>query len=137
MKSNVLILLISILPFICNSQTEFFNNIENSTWFSVSNITESAIKESKQIPLGKMKFAKDSLKENVTVWNFKDGLLTISNYSHKEKKENLLTTLKYSALPDKDILIIYFQGDQQTYKIGLTSTGNNALLIRQKKKTKK
>jgi hypothetical protein len=132
MKRISLTLLTFVLTVSCFGQTMFFDNLENTTWLSVPNITDSIIKNSKQIPLGRMNLSKDSLKENVTIWSFKDGLLTINYFDIKQKKETSLATFKYSADRNKGILTLYLGDQTQAYKVGITSTGNNATLIRQK-----
>jgi len=137
MKRIGLTILTFVLTFSCYSQTLFFNNLENTTWHSTANSTDSIIKNSKQIPLGKMKLSKDSLRENVTIWSFKDGLLTINYFDIKQKKETFISTYKYSADRDKGILTLYLGDKAQAYAVGITSTGNNALLIRKKYKRTK
>jgi len=84
-----------------------------------------------------MKYSKDSLKENVTIWNFKDGLLTINYFDFKQKKETLITTYKYLVDRDKGKLTLTLGDKVQTYEVGITSTGNNAFLIRKKYKRTK
>lgn len=118
----------------CFGQTLFFDNLENTTWLSVSRFSDSLLQNSKEIPLGKLIISKDSLRENVTVWNFKDGVLTISSFDIHEKNETLISTFQYQANSDKGILTIKTNNEELDFEIGITSTGNNALMIRKKKK---
>lgn len=138
MKNITLTIFLLISTMTCFGQTLFFDNLNNSYWTSASNITDSTIRDSKEIPLGKLNFSKDSLKANVTIWNFKDGLLTIMYYDYQLKTEKMVATYKYEANLDKGILKITL-ADNKTleYKVGIVSTGNYALLMKKKVTNKK
>lgn len=135
MKNITLTIFLLISTITCFGQTLFFDNLNNSAWTSASNITDSTIRNTKEIPLGKLSFSKDSLKTNVTIWNFKDGLLTIMHYHYQLKAENIVATYKYETNIEKGILKITLD-DKKTleYKVGIVSTGNFALLMKRKVK---
>jgi len=132
MKNITLTIFLLISTMTCFGQTLFFDNLNNSSWTSASNTTNSAIRDSKEIPLVKLNFSKNSL-ANVTIWNFKDGLLTIIYYDYQLKTEKIIATYKYEANVDKGILKITL-ADNKTleYKVGIVSTGNYALLMKKK-----
>lgn len=140
MKSTILTILFIVSTIICFGQSLFFNNLNNSTWTSTANLSDSIIKNLKQIPLSRLFYSKDSINKDVTVWNFKDNVLTIVNYSHQKKSESLIATYKYQVYPDKGILKIILNNNEiLEYEAGITSTGNYAFLKRasKNKKTKK
>ena len=118
-------------------QTLFFDNLEATNWLSVSSFSDSLLQNSKEIPLGKLMISKDSLREGVNIWNFKEGVLTISFFDIHEKKETPISTFQYQANRDKGILTIKINNEELDFEIGITSTGNNALLIGKKEKLKK
>lgn len=137
MKRFSLTMLSFVFRLTCFGQAMFFDNLATTTWLSSPDMTDSIIQESKQISLRKMKLLKDSLKENVTIWNFTGGLLTINYFDVQQKTETALVTYKYVVNSDKGILTLYFNDKVQGFTVGITSTGSNALLIRKKDKRKK
>ena len=132
MKSFILIVVGFICTLGCAAQTMFFNKLDSTTWLSAPGVTDSTVQHAKQIPLGKWKLPKDSIKEDVTVWDFKDGLLTISYFNIQQKTETVILTYKYSINHDKGVLTIYTDNTVHNFTAGITSTGNNVLLIRKK-----
>src|SRR5262245_43049216 len=134
MKTTGLTILSIVLTLTCFGQTLFFDNLNNSTWVSGPNVTDAVVESSKQIHLGKIKLSIDSLRENVTVWNFKDDLLTIKFFDNQQKKATTVATYKYEANRNKGILTIYINNKPVDFQVGITSTGDNALLIRKKEK---
>ena len=110
-----------------------FRQFIKTSWLSETTITDPLIKNLKQIPLSNRKYLNDSFKSNVTIWNFKEGLLTINYWDVVQQKETLITTYKYLVDRQKGILTIYFEDNVQLYKVGITSTGKNAPGIEIKK----
>ncbi|MFM8741818.1 MAG: hypothetical protein ACKODM_00635 [Cytophagales bacterium] len=138
MKSIILIVFSLILSVTCFGQTLFFDNLNNSAWGSTCDITDSALRDSKEIQLRRLNFPKDSLKANVAIWNFKDGLLTIVYSNHLFKADKIVATYQYEANTDKGILKITLD-DKKTmeFSVGTVLTGNFALLMKKKVKNKK
>ncbi|MES2727762.1 MAG: hypothetical protein V4643_11710 [Bacteroidota bacterium] len=132
MKSFVLTLVVLVCTLGCAAQTMFFNKLDSTTWLSAPGVTDSTVKQAKQIPLGKWKLPKDSIKEDVTVWAFKAGQLTISYFNIQQKTETVILTYRYSINHDKGILSIYTNNTVHNFIAGITSTGNNVLLIQKK-----
>jgi len=119
-------------------QTLFFDNLDNSTWTSTPDISDSIIKSSEQIPLTKLIYSKDSINKDVTIWAFRNNTLTIVNYSCKTKSDSLVGTYKYDVLQDKSILQITINDNLVLkYKAGIVSTGYYAVLLRTKEKKSK
>lgn len=121
----------------CFGQTLFFDNLETSTWLSVSTFSDSLLKNAEQIPLSKLNISKDSIRENVSTWNFEEGILTISYFDIDTHQETPISTYPYEANRDKGVLTININKEDIEFEVGITSTGNNALLIRKKAKRKK
>ncbi|MBS1636661.1 MAG: hypothetical protein JST26_12160 [Bacteroidetes bacterium] len=116
----------------------FFDKLNGSTWTSTPGVTDSTVLHSKQIALSKLSFPKDSIHKNVSIWNFKDGVLTILNYDPRYKTETGPITYTYETLADKGILKLAGMGHAVlNYKTGIVSTGNYVLLIRSKEKKTK
>lgn len=138
MKSFISIAFYLILSVTCFGQTLFFDNLNKSAWASTCDITESALRDSKEIQLRRINFPKDSLKANVAIWNFKDGLLTIVCYDHQFKADKIVATYRYEANSDKGILKITLDDNKTIeFRVGISSTGNFALLMKKKVKNKK
>jgi hypothetical protein len=113
----------------------FFDDLNIATWTSSSEISDSLLKDSKQIPLVKLIFSKDSINKDVTVWTFRENVLTIAKYDYHKKTESLVGTYKYEILQDKSILQIIFHDNLVLkYKVGIVSTGYYATLLRTKEK---
>lgn len=113
-------------------QSLFFDNLKNSVWTSEILYTDSIIKSSKEISLTKQK-DKDEAQTNKTIWVFGDAL-DIRHYNVKSRCVSDVSTHKYIADKDKGLLkIILTDKLTLTYKIGIVSTGNHILLMRQKK----
>jgi hypothetical protein len=109
---------------------------KNSTWKSDAYLNDSIIRHAEEIGLGRMNNPKDSLKINVTIWNFNEGLLTISYYDCNIRKDSLIITYKYEV--EQGILkIIDNNNEIIKYNVGFISTGSFALLMRTKEKKKK
>ncbi len=95
-------------------------------------MTDSIIQSSDVIPLAKLNFPKDSLKENVTIWNFKEGVLTITFYDYQLKADSLVASYHYEAHAENGILAIIQNSKRMEFKVGIVSTGNNALLTKKR-----
>ncbi|MES2779065.1 MAG: hypothetical protein V4651_04115, partial [Bacteroidota bacterium] len=86
-----------------------------------------------KIPLRKLDTLKDSLKVNVTLWYFNDGMLTIKYYNSNLKKETTIAAYAYDTDSENGILSIVFNKKALYYKVGVASTGNFVLLKREEK----
>jgi hypothetical protein len=135
MKKAILIIAFIISAINSFSQTLFFDNLKNTTLVARVKSKDSTIKNAKEITLGKLTI-KDSLKINATCWNFKDGVLTITQYDHQLKTETPVAVYNYQPNVDKGILTIALPDTPQEFEVGINSVGNFALLMRKKEKRK-
>jgi len=130
-----ILLLISILS--CFGQSMFFDDLNRSAWTSSSDISDLTLKSYKDIPLAKLMYPRDSINKDVTIWTFRDSVLTIVKYSFQQKIDSIVGNYKYS-INDKNVLQITLQdGTALKYKVGIISTGYYAVLYRTKEKKKK
>ena len=124
------------LILICSTsfgQTLFFDNLHTTTWTSTTINNESEIIKTTKIGLLKLTSPKDSVKQNVSLWTFRDSILTITNYDSISKTETLIGKYYFDSIYDQAILQIKFSDTSQTvYDIGIISTGNYASLNRKK-----
>ncbi len=135
MKHICLTLLFMLSALSCFAQSMFFDNLNNSTWSSASTFNDSTFRNSKEIPLGKLNFPTDSLKNDITIWNFQDNALTIYYFDHILRRKSLMNSYKYEIDLDKGILKIVLNDNTKIFfSVGIVSTGNFALLIREQKK---
>lgn len=134
MKKIAFAILFVVTELTSFGQSLFFENLNNSSWTSNANISDSIIKSSKEIQLSRLKYSKDSINENVTMWNFKDSVLTILKYDYKAKTESIVASYKYEEQKDKGILQLNIDTKfSVNYGIGIASSGYSALLIRKKR----
>ena len=130
MKQTLIIFFLLIKAFTCNGQSLFFDKLKNSTWTSKEFYTEKTIKTAKEISLTKYT-DKDTLNVDRNLWVFGD-VLDIRLYDTRSRCVSDISRLKYIADKDKGIFkIILADRTALTYKVGITSTGNHVLLIRQ------
>lgn len=132
MKKMTLIILFVLSTLTCVAQSLFFDELNKNSWISLSNITDSIIQSSNVIPLAKLNFPKDSLKEDVTIWNFNEGILTITFYDYKLKTESMVASCQYESNAENGILAIIQNGKRMEFKVGIVSTGNNVLLTKKR-----
>ena len=137
MKKASLIIAFIVAAISCFSQTLFFDIHTKATWVATVKSKDSTIKNAKEIWLSKLSIPKNSLKSNATFWNFKDGLLTITNYDYQLKTETPVTTYNYQTNIDKGILSIALPDTLQQFDVGINSSGSFALLMKMKQKGRK
>ena len=135
MKSISLQIFLIASTITCFGQTLFFEDLNIATWTSNSEISDSSLKYLKQIPLSKLIFSKDSIDKDVTIWTFRDSVLTIAKYDYHKKSETIVGKYKIQELQGKYDLQIYFRDNLVLkYYVGILSTGNYAILFRAKEK---
>ena len=137
MKNTFLTILLLISSLTCFGQSMFFNDLNSSTWTSSSDISDLTLKTYKEIPLAKLIYSRDSINKDVTIWTFRDSVLTIVTYSFQQKTDSIVGNYKYSV-NDKNILQITLRDATAVkYKVGIVSTGYYAVLNRTKEKKQK
>jgi hypothetical protein len=129
MKNYINLVFLILIGSTTLGQTLFFDHLKTSTWTGVTINNESEIMNANTFGLTKLKFSKDSLKGNVSLWTFIDSILTITNYDCISKTEALIGKYNFDSIYDQAILQIKFNDTSQTvYDIGIISTGNFAIL---------
>lgn len=137
MKNTSLTILLLISTLTCFGQSMFFDDLKSSTWTSSSDISDLTLKSYKDIPLAKLIYSRDSINKDVTIWTFRDSVLTIVKYSFQQKTDSIVGEYKYSV-NDKSVLQITLQdGTALKYKVGIVSTGYYSVLYRTKEKKQK
>lgn len=131
---NLLALIFSIfIGSTCFGQTLFFDKLNTITWTSVTISNEQELINSTEIPLSKLKLSKDSIKQNLSIWTFRDSVITIVNYDCNSKKDSLIGIYKFDSIFKEAVLQIKFNDTvQPVYDIGIISTGSYANLNRRK-----
>jgi len=125
---SIVLILFSITSF---GQTLFFEKLNTTTWTSTSISSELNLINSTRISLSELRFSKDLIKQNVSIWTFRDSTLTIMNYNYLKKSDSLVGRYNFKSIYDKAILQIQFNDATQIkYEIGITSTGSYASLYR-------
>lgn len=134
MKTFLALFIVISSSIVCSAQTLFFDNLNNSTWTSESYINEKVIGTMTEIPLRKLNFAKDSLRSNVTIWSFKNKMVTVRHYNSMQKNETKIGSYKYQIDRGKGVLKIFISDNNAlNFNVWIVSTGNYALLTREKK----
>jgi len=121
----------------CFGQSMLFGDLNSSTWTSAPDVSDLTLKSLKEVPLAKLIYSRDSINKDVTIWTFRDSVLTIVKYSLQQKKDSIVGKNKYSV-NDKSVLQITLRdGTALKYKVGIVSTGYYAVLYRTKEKRQK
>lgn len=132
MRLLTFILLINSIT--CSGQDIFVDNIRNFSWTSDTQVDIKQIQETNEMGLSILRLPKDSLKQDRTIWTFKDEL-TLSYYNSKDRSEKLILKCKYEFAWDKGLLNIQWTDKKQlTYRFTFISTGSYMLLTRKTKK---
>jgi len=133
MKSYFTLIFLILISSTSFGQTLFFDNLNTTTWTSVTISNEPELINTARIRLSKLKFSKDSIKQNVSLWTFRDSILTITNYDYSSNSEKLIGKYNFDTIHNEAILQIKFNDTSQTvYDIGIISTGSEAYLNRKK-----
>jgi hypothetical protein len=133
MKNHIILIFLIFISSTSFGQTLFFDNLNTTTWTSVTINNESEIINTTTFGLSKLKFSKDSIKQNVSLWTFRDSILTITNYDCISKTETLIGKYNFDSIYDQAILQIKFSDTSQIVcDIGIISTGSYASLNRKK-----
>jgi hypothetical protein len=130
MKQTLIIIFLIISTLICSGQSLFFDNLKNSIWTSEKIYYDKDIKATKEISLTKQS-DKDNPNISKTMWVFGDTLDT-RLYNAKSRCVSDISRHAYIVDKEKGLLkIIFADKTTLTYKVGVASTGQHAILIRQ------
>lgn len=132
---KTLLVIFTLFQFSVIGQSLFFDDLENSKWISELDIIDISVKHAKEIGLAKIDFQLDELQGDAIIWNFKEGILSITDYNHQLKTENLLETYSYEIDKSKGILKVSSNKKNTiTYKVGMTSMANYVILFKTKRR---
>jgi hypothetical protein len=87
----------------------------------------------KKIGLSKLKVPIDSIKNDVSIWEFMDKEIKVLNYKKDQGLDSLIVKCTFDYDKNKSaIRIFHFSQDSSfwEYSLGINSTGNYILFIR-------
>ncbi len=113
------------------SQDAVLDSIKASTWVSSPIIVDSTLFAMNSIILQKQSESLDSLKEDVTLWDFSDSLF-LEKYDVYTKEKKALGSGVYCVFSDGELYIKDEQGLIFPYRFALTTTGNFLMIVRKK-----
>jgi len=125
--------LLAFSPGLCFGQDFVLDNLTNSRWTSGIKVTDFNIGGLKEVGLSKLKVPVDSIKNDVSIWEFKDQELKISKYKHGQGLDSLIVKCSYDYDKNKRVIrIFHFSQDSSfwEYSLGIVSTGNYILMTR-------
>ena len=132
MRQFFFILLI-ILPGLCFGQDFVIDNLTNSRWTSGIKVTDSNIIGLKEIGLSKLKVPVDSIKNDVSIWEFRGNELKILNYIYGQGLDSLIVKCSFDYDKNKRMIrTFHFSQDSSfwEYSLGINSIGNYILMTR-------
>jgi hypothetical protein len=130
---RILFFIFSLLPITGFSQSLFFDELNTTTWTSAATFSEADFEQKKEIPLSKLTMPQEKIDKDVSIWTFKDDVLTIVYFNATEQKTRLVGVFPFEVI-DQNILQIQLKdGSNCNYKVGIVSTGNYAYLYPTKK----
>ena len=132
MRQSFFILLI-VLPGLGFGQDLVLGNLTNSRWTSEIIVTDIDISGLKEIGLSKLKVPVDSIKNNVSIWEFSEKELKILNYKNGQGLDSSIVKCTYDYDKNKRVIrIFHFSQDSNfwEYSIGIVPTGNYILMTR-------
>lgn len=135
MKNIIWTITIVISAYSSFGQSMFFETLNSTTWASESDISELTLKSFKEIPLEKLIYSKDSIYKDLTIWTFRENVLTIVKYSFNQKLDSIVGKYNYSVHDNCILKIILQDGSLLKFKVGIVSSGYNAVLYSLKKKS--
>lgn len=120
------------------SQSLFFDSLPNSNWKSTIHLNDSIIRKTKTIGLYKTRQPFDSLKQETTVWSFKEYIVVVKYLNPKIKKDSLIAAYRYEIDREHGLFKLILEDESKLeYTVGITSVGNFAILYRKKEKRKR
>jgi hypothetical protein len=132
MRQFYFILLI-LAPRLCFGQDFVLDNLTSNRWTSREVVTDFNIGGLKEIGLSKLKVPIDSIKNDVSIWEFSDKELKISSFKFGQGLDSLNVKCTYDFDKNKRVIrIFHFSQDSSfwEYSLGIISTGNFILMTR-------
>jgi hypothetical protein len=132
---HLLITIFSILSLLStNAQSLFYNDLNRSTWSTPWSAFDSTFVWVSQIPITKIDFNKNLLQEDVLLWMFNDSTVVFSHYNSKTHQETPIEKIKYHVTEESVLQFHLPTGEVLAYEVGIVSTGNFAVLLKEKKR---
>jgi len=122
-----------LLPGLCFGQDFVLDNLTNSRWTSEIKVSDFTIGGLKEIGLTKLKAPVDSIKNDISIWEFSDKDLKIVSYENGKGSDPLIVKCSYDYDKNKRLMRIYhFSQDSSfwEYSLGIISTGNYILMTK-------
>lgn len=88
------------------------------------------LKSLQDISLAKLIYSKDSINQDVTIWTFRDSILTIVKYSAQHKTDSFMGRYKFSVKNKSILQIAIDEGTILNYRVGIVSSGFYASLYK-------
>lgn len=130
---RILFFIFSLLPITGFSQSLFFDELNTTTWTSAATFSEADFEQKKEIPLSKLTMPQEKIDRDVTIWTFKDDVLTIVYYDVAKQQTRLVGVFPFEVMNETILQIQLKDGSNSNYKVGIVSTGNYAYLYPTKK----
>jgi hypothetical protein len=125
--------LLGVVPGLCFGQDFVIDNLTNNRWTSRVIVTDFNIGGFKEIGLSKLKAPINSIKNDVSIWEFGNQEVKIVSYRNGQGLDSLIIKCTYDYDKNKRaIRIFHFSQDSRfwDYSLGIVSTGNYLLLTR-------
>jgi hypothetical protein len=131
---HLLLTTFSILSLLSvNAQSLFYDDLNKSTWSTPWSAFDSSFVWVSQIPITKIDFNKNLLQEDVLLWMFNDSTVVFSHYNSKTHHETPIEKIKYHVTEESVLQFHLPTGEVLAYEVGIVSTGNFAVLLKEKK----
>lgn len=130
---QIFFLLILVLPGVCFGQDYILENLTIHRWTSKTIVSDFNIGTLKKIGLSKLKVPIDSIKNDVSIWEFRDKEIKVLNYKKDQGLDSLIVKCTFDYDKNKSVIrIFHFSQDSSfwEYSLGISSIGNYILLIR-------
>jgi hypothetical protein len=108
-------------------------NLTNNSWASRVKVSDLNINGFKEIGLSKLKVPVDSIKNDVSIWQFRGNELKILNYIYGQGLDTLIVKCSFDYDKNKRMIrIFHFSQDSSfwEYSLGINSIGNYILMTR-------
>ncbi|MES2555720.1 MAG: hypothetical protein V4604_06190 [Bacteroidota bacterium] len=127
---RLLFILFFILPFTGSAQSMFFDLCKTTTW--ICEFDSTSFKEMEPIGLTKNIWTSDSIPEGKLKWTFnEENELVITKYNSITKRDVIVGLYKYEFDPENGLVKIWVDTETiRSFKVGITSTGNYAVLMK-------
>jgi hypothetical protein len=126
-------ILLIFLPGLCFGQDFVLEDLTNSRWTSGIKVTDFNISGFKEIGLSKLKVPVDSIKNDVSIWEFSDKGIKILTYKYGQGLDSLIVKCTYDYDKNKRVLrMFHFSQDSSFWEYSLGIISRNYILMTRK-----